>query len=161
LNERKQQNLVARSHRIFRPASFFVGSNFRTFHYYCYSNSIIKVIQMRDKIIELMARELCRSDGYNPDDLEPGNCPYHNDTEIVDSVVRGVPHFFMWRLFRYDAERAFTALEAAGYKFAGPDEVVVPREPTEKMIEACHAVINGSIITRYRAMITASQKPRE
>lgn len=70
---------------------------------------------------------------------------------------------------------ALTALEAAGYRFAGPDEVVVPREHNGNMDEAgataCKwwekAIASGEVPRRslwgtiWNAMIAASQEPRE
>ena len=68
---------------------------------------------------ELIARALCESDGRRkPDDLEPGNSPYPWDDEVVDAVVNGEPHFYVWRLYVGRAQAATTALHEAGLAIA-------------------------------------------
>lgn len=72
--------------------------------------------------IERAARALCERSGVaNPDDLEPGNDPYSDDTEIIDGYLpNGDPGFFVWRLYVEDVRAVLLAI----------------REPSEGMEEA-------------------------
>ena len=78
----------------------------------------------RDKIIETMARAMCRR---KTDENTYGDVSEDAVQNYVDAA---------WRLFSPDAESALTALEASGM-------AVVPREPTEAMVDA-----GGSSIIR-------------
>jgi hypothetical protein len=105
-------------------------------------------------MIERVARVLCECDGYDPDQLEPGNTPYHDNTEVVDGRLRGGPAFRLWRLYAKDARAALEAL----------------REPTEGMLGAAWPKVTVGLadgepehlVALYQAMMDAalSEKPQ-
>ena len=69
----------------------------------------------------------------------------------------------MNRHFVFNGQAVVEALKAAGYRIVGPDEVVVPREPTEEMIEAgghTDQQDNGyeDAIVIYKAMIKEANR---
>lgn len=64
-------------------------------------------MNMREKL----ARALCEADGHDPDQLEPGDDPYMNNTEFIDGYNRkGEPCHFFWR--HYDRGQVDAVLEA-------------------------------------------------
>lgn len=86
--------------------------------------------------IEIMARAMCISGGFSPDDRMPNDGP-------------------RWRYYVPGIQAALSALHEAGF-------VVVPVEPTEAMIEAGRwpAEDDGPLAC-YRAMIQAAQVPHD
>jgi hypothetical protein len=62
---------------------------------------------MREKI----ARALCEAEGCDPDHLEPGSDPYHNNTSVIDGHnAKGEPCHLFWR--RYDRIYVDAVLDA-------------------------------------------------
>lgn len=85
---------------------------------------------MRDAIVEAMARAIARR-----------NYPSATDRDID----------MMWEGWVCDAQAALSALEAMGL-------ALVPREPTEAMLEAANMADRGMMpwAQQYRAMLAAS-----
>lgn len=62
-------------------------------------------------MIERVARALCKSAGNDPDALEPGNDPYHDNTSVIDGRKRnGDPAHFLWRQYVGNARAAIEAI---------------------------------------------------
>jgi len=93
-------------------------------------------------MIERVARKLCWIRGYEPDQLEPGDDPYGNDTSLIDGrMPNGDPAHFMWRQFVKPARELFAEM----------------REPTEAMCEAAPFVYDQVLPSdTWRAMIDAA-----
>lgn len=91
--------------------------------------------------IEIMARAMCISGGFSPDDTMPNGGP-------------------RWRYYKPGLQAALSALRDAGY-------VVVPVEPTEEMIGEGDRVMYGrygcsfEVAPIYDAMIQAAQVPHD
>ncbi len=123
----------------------------------------------RDQLIEAMAKAICVSHGDEPKRLEIGNYfplpwmneidfrngKYDNDPRMVtDGVHRGVKACSRWRLYVWQAQAAFTAIEAAGL-------CIVPVEATEA-IARIHKLRTGDgwndgLHESYRAWIEAGR----
>jgi hypothetical protein len=107
----------------------------------------------REKLIEAMARAICREDGIRPTRLEPGTA-----FGVDGKLPNGDDGFFTWRLYIGKATAALSAIEASG-------AVVVPVKATDEMAEAgwvrlCdHTHLTAEDI--YTVMLAASPFAKE
>ncbi len=88
---------------------------------------------MRDKLIEVMAKALCRHEGHNP----YGASSWFNDAKL-------------WEEWTDPATAALAALEAEGCR-------VVPVEPSEAMLDAGDYVWDGGSYLVWQTMLAAAQ----
>lgn len=61
--------------------------------------------------VERVARLLCEFARRNPDELEPGNTPYDDETEVIDGRLNERPAFYAWRLFVSRAKKIVDVLD--------------------------------------------------
>lgn len=81
----------------------------------------------REKLVERVARALCEEDGYDAEQLEPGDDPYMNNELCI------VPCHYFWR--RYD-NKARAAIEALTPSHPGSDV------EEDRMREGLNAIID-------------------
>ena len=85
-----------------------------------------------NEIVERVARALCETDGYDPDELEPGSIPYGDETErFIDGQLNGGPAFLFWRVYVPKARAA----------------IAVMHEPTEVLAIAAFNEIDTEKLT--------------
>lgn len=106
---------------------------------------------MDDELIEKMARALSIAAGYAPDET------LSTYLGAQGTIVHGIA----WTLFSGEAERVLTALTQAG-------SVIVPREPTAKMVRVGVETFSGNgadfpgtTSGVYRAMVKAALGTKE
>lgn len=100
--------------------------------------------------LERAARALCAANRDDPDKLEPGNCPYSDETVIIDGkCANGDPGFFVWRLYVDDARAVLAAirepsgrhLEAGGELLFAGSRAAADQKATEVWQVMIDAVI--------------------
>jgi hypothetical protein len=101
----------------------------------------------REKLIEAMARALCREDGIRPTRLEPGTA-----FGVDGKLPNGDDGFFTWRLYIGKATSALAAIEAMG-------AVVVPVEATGAMFNS--ADFTNDLPDVWGLMLAASPYAKE
>jgi hypothetical protein len=63
-----------------------------------------------DEAIEAMARAICEASGFDPEDLEPGDDAYRDNSCVFDAFLpNGERAFRMWRLYDEHARAAYAA----------------------------------------------------
>lgn len=80
------------------------------------SNEIDWLKVCEDPVVVLVAKQLASDFDGRPvtEDLEPGNTPFPNGTEIIDGRMRGGPAFFRWRQFVAQAKQITDIVRSGG-----------------------------------------------
>ena len=107
------------------------------------------------KAREVIARAICCQHGTSPDETGPQqrHAILQDGIDTIISDHMGP----LWTMWLDDADAALVALTDAGY-------VIVPKEPTEEMIEATARLYFGvkeSVIDIYKAMLAAASQEDE